>query len=91
MEFVDTDSYNEMISALEKFKADVSEQCATMTSAGHDCIDNTDNDPAAVNANSKISECVQKIQSSVEMIDEIITILNQQLEDVENNYNRANQ
>ena len=91
MTYVDTESYNEMISALEKFKADVSEQCATMTSAGQDCIDNTDNDPAAVNANSKISECVQKIQSSMETIDEIITALKDELDAVINNYNRANQ
>ena len=82
MAYADEQSYEEMISALQTFISEADEQCGVMESAGQDCIDNTDGDPAAVAANSKLQKCVGDIRKNFETIQSIISALQQELEDI---------
>ena len=82
MAYADEQSYEEMISKLQEFVSEVSEQCDVMSSAGADCVDNTDGDPAAEKSNAKLQECVRNIQSATESIQGIISALQQELEDI---------
>ncbi len=53
MAYADEQSYEEMISALQTYVSQVEEECGVMESAGNDCVDNTDGDPAASTSNEK--------------------------------------
>ena len=55
MAYADEQSYEEMISALQTFVSEAEEQCGVMESAGSDCVDNTDGDPAAEKSNERCS------------------------------------
>ena len=81
MAFADEQAYEEMISALQNFVSQADEQCGVMESAGNDCVDNTENDPAAEASNSKLQKCVGDIRSTFETIQGIITALQEELED----------
>ena len=87
----DEQSYEEMISALQTYVSQVEEQCGVMESAGNDCVDNTDGDPAAEKSNAKLQQCVGKIRSSVEAIQGIIAALQQELEDIREAAAKADQ
>ncbi|MBQ3497960.1 MAG: hypothetical protein IJA87_02400 [Clostridia bacterium] len=82
MAFADEQSYEEMINALQNFKSRTEEQCNVMESAAKDCVDNTDNDPAAQKSSSKLSSCVSNIRATFETIDNIIAALQDELEDI---------
>ncbi len=82
MAYADEQSYEEMIQALQKFSADAEEQCSVMESAGQDCVDNTDGDPAAERSNGKLQKCVGDIRSALEDIQGIAAALQQELEDI---------
>ena len=82
MAFADEQAYEEMISTLQTFISQVDEQCGVMESAGQDCVDNTDNDPAAEASNSKLQGCVGNIRATFDTIQEIITALQEELEDI---------
>ena len=86
----DEQSYEEMISALQKFVADANEQCEVMQRAGTDCVDNTDNDPAASKANNKLMSCVSGIRSAVAEIQDIAAKLQEELEDIRSAAAKAN-
>lgn len=82
MSYADEQSYEEMISALQNFKNQVEEQCNVMEKAGKDCIDNTDGDPAAEKSSARLSECVGKIRATFEIVDYIISALQEEIEDI---------
>lgn len=82
MAYADEQSYEEVISALQSFVSNIGEQCQVMTSAGADCVDNTDGDPAAEKSNAKLQDCVGKIRSASEQIQGVISALQQELEDI---------
>lgn len=82
MAFADEQSYEEMINALQTFLSQAEEQCGVMESAGQDCVDNTDGDPAAEASNSKLQKCVGDIRATFETIQGIITALQEELEDI---------
>lgn len=82
MAYADEQSYEEMIQALQKFNRDTAEQCSVMESAGQDCVDNTDGDPAAEKSNGKLQKCVGNIRSALEDIQGIAAALQQELEDI---------
>lgn len=82
MAFADEQAYEEMINALQTFVSQADEQCGVMESAGNDCVDNTENDPAAEASNSKLQKCVGDIRSTFETIQGIITALQEELEDI---------
>lgn len=82
MAYADEQSYEEMISELQKFSSAAEEQCSVMESAGRDCVDNTDNDPAAVKSNEKLQGCVSGIRSALGDISSIVSALQQELEDI---------
>lgn len=82
MAFADEQSYEEMISALQTFVSQTEEQCSVMESAGKDCVDNTDGDPAATKADSKLQKCVGDIRATCETINGIISALQEELEEI---------
>lgn len=82
MAYADEQSYEEMIQALQKFERDVEEQCSAMASAGQDCVDNTDGDPAAERSNGKLQKCVGDIRGALESIQGIAAALQQELEEI---------
>ena len=82
MAFADEQAYEEMINALQTFVSQADEQCGVMESAGNDCVDNTENDPAAEASNSKLQKCVGDIRSTFETIQGIISALQEELADI---------
>ena len=90
MAYAEEQSYEEMISALQSFMSEVEEQCSVLESAGNDCVDNTDGDPAAEKANAKLQKCVGDIRASLESIQGIIAALQQELEDIREAAAKAN-
>lgn len=90
MAYADEQSYEEMISALQTFMTEVDEQCGVLESAGNDCVDNTDGDPAAEKANAKLQKCVSEIRATLETIQGIISALQQELEDIREAAAKAN-
>lgn len=82
MAYADEQSYEEMISELQRFSQAAEEQCSVMESAGRDCVDNTDNDPAAVKSDEKLQSCVSGIRNALSDISGIISALQQELEDI---------
>ena len=90
MAFADEQSYEEMISELQKFITDLDEQCTVMEQAGTDCVDNTDGDPAAEKANAKLQTCVSKIRESSENSSGIISAPQEELEEIRKAAAKAN-
>lgn len=82
MAYADEQSYEEMISALQTYVSQVEDECGVMESAGNDCVDNTDGDPAASKSNGKLQQCVGKIRAATGSIQGIIAALQQELEDI---------
>lgn len=90
MAFADEQSYEEMINTLQTFLSQAGEQCDVMQSAGEDCVDNTENDPAAEKASAKLQQCLSKIRDSMEAIQAVIQALQDELEDIRQAAARAN-
>ncbi len=82
MQVADVESYEEMIRALQNFMSQVSENCQVMADAGQDCVDNTEGDPAAAKAAAKLQRCIGKIRGTFEQIQDIITALQRELDDI---------
>ena len=82
MAFADEQSYEEMISALQSFVKDAGEQCDLMESAGNDCVDNTEDDPAATKSNERLQKCVGGIRATFDTINGIISALQEELEEI---------
>ena len=82
MAFADEQSYEEMIAALQNFLAELEEQCTVMETAGTDCVDNTDNDPAATKSAEKLSNVVSKIRGTFERVEGVISALQEELEEI---------
>ena len=90
MAYADEQSYEEMISALQNFISQAEEQCTVMETAGKDCVDNTDGDPAAEKANAKLQKCVGEIQATFGSIQGIISALQEELEAIREAAAKAN-
>ncbi len=90
MAFADEQAYEEMINALRNTKRQLEVHCGVLAQAGKDCVDNTDNDPAAERANARVGECVSKIQQNLETLDSLAAALSEELEDIRQAAARAN-
>lgn len=84
------ESYAAMISALQTFVSEAEEECSVMDQAGQDCVDNTDNDAAALKSSASLSKCVSNIRSAVAEINNIAAALQQELDDIHEAAARAN-
>ena len=82
MAYADEQSYEEMINALQDFLSDLEEECTVMEGAGKDCVDNTDEDPAAVKSNARLQKCIGSIRENFETIQSIISALQKQIENI---------
>jgi len=81
MAHIDPESYEAMISVLQNFVSQVSEQCEVMQTAGSTCVDNTEGDSAAEKSNAKLQECVSNIKEATESVQGIIAALQEELEE----------
>lgn len=90
MNLADDQSYEEVISLLQSFISDLGESVSKMQSAGQDCVDNTENDPAAESCNAKIQECCSKVQNAAESIQGVIAALQQELAKIQEAASKAN-
>lgn len=90
MQVADEESYEEMIRALQNFLSQVSTQCQVMSDAGTDCVDNTENDPAATKAAAKLQSCIGKIRGTFGDIQGIVAGLQKQLNDIREAAQAAN-
>lgn len=91
MGYADEQSYEEMITALNNFMSQTEEQCAVMEQAAIDCVDNTDNDPAAMKSQERLSKCVGNIRGTFGTIQSIIRALQEELEAIREAAAKANQ
>lgn len=82
MAYADEQSYEEMIAALHQFAGQAEEQCSVMESAGKDCVDNTDGDPAAERSSEKLQGCVGNIRGALSDVEGVISALQQELDDI---------
>lgn len=80
MAYADEQNYEEMIAALQTFISNVSEACDTMETAGNDCVDNTENDPAAEKSNEKLQKCVARFRGTLGTAQNVATALQQELD-----------
>ena len=78
----DEQSYEEVIQKLRAYTSKVFEAQSAMYKAGQDCVDNTDEDPAAVRSNGNLQKAIGNISNSVMTINQIIAALNQELEQI---------
>ena len=91
MGYADEQSYEEVISALTKFKKTVVEECGVMYRAGEDCVDNMDNDPAALGSCNRLADCIKGVQMNLELVDAVIEAMRQQIERIRIKAEKANQ
>ena len=91
MACADEQSYEEMICALQTYISQVEEQCGVMESAGNDCVDNTEGDPAAEKSNAKLQQCVGNIRSAIESIQAIVAALREELDEIREAAAKADQ
>ncbi len=82
MQVADEQSYQEVINALRSYTNSVSEASGKMYRAGSDCVDNTQNDPAAVTSNERLQGALSKINGAVQDIGGIIADLQEELEEI---------
>lgn len=90
MERASEESYEEMINKLNQYCGEVEEQCSVLRSAGSDCVDNTENDPAAEKAAAKIDRCASDISQNLEDVQQIIKDLQEELETIREAAAKAN-
>ena len=83
MQGADTSSYEEAVSQLQTISGELSDDISVLQRAGEDCVDNTDNDPAAVSSKEKVDSCVQKLQAQLETIANVITALQEEIEAIQ--------
>ena len=82
MAYASDESYEAMISALGTYLTTVGEQCGIMSAAAQDCVDNTDEDPAAAKSAAKLNQNIVKINESAELIQKIAKALADELEEI---------
>lgn len=89
MAYADERSYEEMVSALQAFMTKVSDACGDMETAGNDCVDNTDEDPAAVKSNARLQQCVARFRGTLSTAQNVITYLEEEIEEIRRNAAKA--
>ena len=76
----DVKKFEEMIAAVEKFVKEVSEASNEMSAGGNQCVEQCDNDVPSTKANAKLSECVKKLNESLEEAQKVRNGLQRELE-----------
>lgn len=80
MGFASEEAYEEMIQTLKNFKSQTTENCATISKAAEDCVDNTCGDPASVKSRKELGAVISKIAASLDTVDAVIDALQKQLD-----------
>lgn len=83
MAYASVESYEEMISALTNFQAQVDGKCSEMEMCANDCVTNTRNDPAAIKACDELKGNIAKIRGTFDTIQNIIKALKEELEEIQ--------
>ncbi len=80
MVVADEKSYSEVASQISNYIKTVGECCATLQSAGKDCVDNTQGDPAAAKSSANLNAAIGKIQEQMPVLQSIVNAMNEQME-----------
>lgn len=83
MQRADIEQYEAMITALTKFKDDVSAECGVMVQSMEDCVDGTYQDPNVVSTSASLFEKVQKIVQSLSEVDGLIAALRAEADEIQ--------
>jgi len=78
-----SESYDDMVKALQNMKKEVSERCGTLSSAASKCAETAGGDPVAAKASSRIGSIVSKVQQELETVDEVIDYLQKEIARIE--------
>lgn len=91
MGYADERSYEEAISQLERLVKDVNAVCDDMKCAGNDCVDNMDEDPAALASCRRLAECIKSIEMNLELIEQVRAAMQEQIERIRESARKASQ
>ena len=78
-----TESYEEMVEALNTLKSEVGEHCGNLSEAASRCSEQASEDPVATKASDTIKDIVDKIQEQLDTVDEVIDYLNDEIERIQ--------
>lgn len=91
MGYADEQSYEEAINQLNRLIKDVNDVCDDMTRAGSDCVDNMDDDPAALASCRRLAECIKSIEMNLELIEQVRAAMQEQIERIRESARKASQ
>jgi len=77
---VDTQAYEETISQLRTSTNKIFEECAQMRTAAQTCIDNMQEDVAAINKANKLQTHIQGINAATQELNQVTAAMQQELE-----------
>ncbi len=87
MVVADEKSYSEVASQISNYIKTISECCDTLQSAGKDCVDNTQGDPAAAKSNANLTAAIAKIQEQMPELQKIVEAMEEQIEKIRSSTN----
>ena len=77
---VDTQAYEETINQLRVSTSKIFEECSQMSSAARTCIDNMQEDNAAINKANKLQGYLKGISDAVQELDKVTAAMQKVLE-----------
>ena len=90
MQVADESAYEEVIQRLRAYTSKVFESMQQMRTAGVNCVDTTDQDPAAVRSNDNLQKALNEMNESLNKIYELISKLQAELERIREAAAKAN-
>lgn len=91
MGIADEQSYEEVISRLNRFVKEVYTVCDDMTRAGSDCYDNMDQDPAAYASCVRLADCIKSIKMNVELVEQVSDAMQKQIDRIREKARKVSQ
>lgn len=83
------ESYREVISEISSFIGKLDQSIGTLSSAADECVENTDEDPAAVSSNERLKKAIGKIEDQKPILQQVIQAMNEQIERIREAARRA--
>ena len=79
-EYINEESYNEVIHALHFFAATLQEGSISMQDKANECVENCDNDEASQKSQEQISQYTSAFQSAAEFAEKVADAMAKELE-----------
>lgn len=83
------ESYMEVISEISTYIGKLEESIEALRSAANECVENTDEDPAAVASNERLNQAIGKIEDQKPVLQQVIQAMNEELERIREAARRA--